>query len=68
MIDSRDFVSLGTSFNLSRPYLRSELDGMFNYTLCVKLHCCYKMSAKNLTQVLNLSEVDVTPLLMGEGA
>ena len=36
---------------------------MFNYTLCVKLHCYYKMSAKNLAQVLNLSEVDVTLLL-----
>ena len=40
---------------------------MFNYTLCVKLHCCYKLSAKNLMQVLNLSEVNVNPLLMDEG-
>lgn len=40
---------------------------MLNYTLGVKVHCCYKMSAKDLMQVLNLSEVNVTPLLMDEG-
>lgn len=60
MIDCRDFVSLGTSFDLSRPYLRSELDGMclitsfvLNCTAIIK--CLLRTLCRFLTSVRSMS-------------
>ena len=68
MIDSRDFVSLGTSFNLSRPYLRSELDGIclitpfaLNCTAVIK--CLLRTLCRFLTSVRWMSP----HFLMDEG-